>query len=206
MCRVPVARYVLSALRDLEAQARTDKGAIAALLAESSSPIALPTPAEVAERALGLDRLFEKHPLEVREALRRYFVDGRVTLTVGQEGHYVAEGLPLVALIDPVLSPDQGPQKTAWYRSSCAGAILHVDNGDFPRSSGSGGLKSEPERVRDGAASSRKSGARAASAACEASRSTRLLCGGSGSTWRRARRSGPGGPDSPIKMMTTPVR
>jgi DNA invertase Pin-like site-specific DNA recombinase len=74
------SEHVLSALRDLEAQARSEKAAIASLRAESSSPVALPTPAEVAERALGLDRLFEKHPLEVREALRRYFVDGRVTL------------------------------------------------------------------------------------------------------------------------------
>ncbi len=54
----------------------------------------------MAERALGLKRLFEGNPIEVREALRRYFVDGRIVVTPVAEGYYVAEGqfLPLVAL------------------------------------------------------------------------------------------------------------
>lgn len=45
------SEYVVTALRDLHAQARTEKAAIAALEARGASPIALPTPAEVAERA-----------------------------------------------------------------------------------------------------------------------------------------------------------
>jgi hypothetical protein len=52
----------------------------------------LPTPSVVAERAKNLGLLFDGgDPLEVREALRRYFLDGRITLTPAPEGHYVAE-------------------------------------------------------------------------------------------------------------------
>ncbi len=58
------SEYVVTALRDLHAQARTEKAAIAALEARGATPIALPTPAEVADRALGLKRLFEGNPLE----------------------------------------------------------------------------------------------------------------------------------------------
>jgi hypothetical protein len=65
------SEYVVTALRELHAQARTEKAAIAALEARGATPISLPTPAEVAERALGLKRLFEGNPIEVREALRR---------------------------------------------------------------------------------------------------------------------------------------
>ena len=81
------SEYVVTALRDLHAQARTEKAAIAALEARGAAPIALPTPAEVAERALGLKRLFEGNPIEVREALRRYFVDGRIVVTPVAEGY-----------------------------------------------------------------------------------------------------------------------
>jgi hypothetical protein len=80
-------RASATALRDLHAQARTEKAAIAALEARGASPIALPTPAEVAERALGLKRLFEGNPIEVREALRRYFVDGRIVVTPVAQGY-----------------------------------------------------------------------------------------------------------------------
>ncbi len=124
--RFASSEYVTTALRDLHGQARTEKAAIAALEARGAAPIALPTPAQVAERALGLRRLFEGNPIEVREALRRYFVDGRIVVTPVAEGYYVAEGrfLPLVALVDPALdlAPRRGPQSSCYF-SSCAGRI-----------------------------------------------------------------------------------
>jgi len=120
------SEYVVAALRDLHAQARTEKAAVASLETRGGVPISLPTPAEVAARAVGLKRLFGAHPLEVREALRRYFVDGRIVVMPVAEGHYVAEGrfLPLVALVDPALdlAPSRGPQ-SSWYFGSCAGRI-----------------------------------------------------------------------------------
>jgi hypothetical protein len=113
-------------LTDLHAQARTEKAAIAALEARGALPVSLPTPAAVAERALGLKRLFEGNPIEVREALRRYFVDGRIVVTPVAEGYYVAEGgfLPLVALTDSSLdsSPVWG-RRASRYFDGCAGAI-----------------------------------------------------------------------------------
>jgi len=142
------SEYVVAALRDLHAQARTEKGAIAALETRGASPIALPTPAEVANRALGLKRLFEGNPIEVREALRRYFVDGRIVVTPVAEGYYVAEGrfLPLVALVDPAF--DSAPvwgRRASRYFDSCAGAQPHVDNWLRRADRGAGGVGGRPD-------------------------------------------------------------
>ncbi|HVY31269.1 MAG TPA: recombinase family protein [Polyangiaceae bacterium] len=121
--------YVAVTLRDLEAQARADKAAAAALEAQGSLPIELPTPAVVAERAKNLRLLFGSgDPIQVREALRRYFADGRITLTPNPEGHYVAECrfLPLVALTDPTLETTKPPGRglrPVENISSCAGRI-----------------------------------------------------------------------------------
>ena len=84
----------------------------------------------MAERALGLKRLFEGNPIEVREALRRYFVDGRIVVTPVAEGYYVAEGrfLPLVALTDSTL--DSAPfwgRRASRYFGGCAGAQRGLD-------------------------------------------------------------------------------
>lgn len=121
--------YVAATLRDLEAQARADKAAVTALEARGSLPIELPTPAVVAERAKNLRLLFGSgDAIQVREALRRYFADGRITLTPNAEGHYVAECrfLPLVALTDPTLEttkpPGRGLRPVENF-SSCAGRI-----------------------------------------------------------------------------------
>ena len=44
------SEYVVTALRDLHAQARTEKAAVAALEVRGGIPISLPAPAEVAAR------------------------------------------------------------------------------------------------------------------------------------------------------------
>jgi hypothetical protein len=120
------SEYVVTALRDLEAQARSEKAAVAALAARGAAPIALPTPADVAARAADLKQLFEGEPPRAREALRRYFVDGRIVLTPTAEGAYVAERrfLPLVALSDPEMNsaPAEG-RRVSRYIGGCAGAI-----------------------------------------------------------------------------------
>ena len=80
----------------------------------------------MAARGLNLKRLFEGNPIEVREALRRYFVDGRIVLTPTAEGTYVAEGrfLPLVALSDPEMnSAPAEERRVSRYTGGCAGAI-----------------------------------------------------------------------------------
>lgn len=91
---------VRKSLADFEAQARTDEREIARMLKAASSPIHLPSPAEVLQRAMVLERVLDGNPLAAREHLRRLFVDGRIVLEPQPEGYYVARAglFPLLAL------------------------------------------------------------------------------------------------------------
>ncbi len=80
------------ALEDLEAQAKTEKAAIAALRQGASRPIELPTPAEVAASTTALADVMEADPLRARERLRRLFEGGRLLLHPQPGGFYVAQG------------------------------------------------------------------------------------------------------------------
>lgn len=92
--------YVRQALLDMEAQARTEQAAIAALKNAARAPVALPSPDELVERARDLERVVSAEPLAARERLRGLFVDGRILLRPAPEGATIVEAvfLPLVAL------------------------------------------------------------------------------------------------------------
>lgn len=94
------SEYARTMLRDLEAQATTEKAAIAALEEQARVPVVLPTPERVARQCLHLEKMLAKDPLRAREALRRYFQGGRIRLIPGDDGVYYAEAtfLPLIAL------------------------------------------------------------------------------------------------------------
>jgi hypothetical protein len=89
---------------DFEAQARTERGAIAALEAQASLPLRLPSPQELAEdRILDLDALYYAEGADVepaREQLRRMLKGGQILCTP-EDGVYVArcELLPLEAML-----------------------------------------------------------------------------------------------------------
>ena len=84
--------YVRSALKDLEAQAKTEKRAIADLEARGSGAVRLPSPEETIERALLFERMLLENPVAGREELRRMFDGGRVLCRPQPGGFYVAEG------------------------------------------------------------------------------------------------------------------
>ncbi len=134
--------YVRSALRDFESQASDPAAQIAELEREAQQPIHLPRVEELVERALDLERVVADEPLLAREALRRYFDGGRITLEPGTDGVYTARArfFPLVSLAaSSTRIPDprrpSEPQRTsppvtspgACSRPSRAGAQL-----DFP--------------------------------------------------------------------------
>jgi len=81
--------YVRTALRDLEAQAKTEKAAIAALLASSEGPIVLPSPDEVRRRGLRLKELLHGEPMAARSALSRLFNGQRLMGTFNSGYWYV---------------------------------------------------------------------------------------------------------------------
>ena len=74
------SNYLREALRDLEAQAKTEKAAIAALRESAARPIDLPTPADVAASSTALSDVTEADPLRAPEQLRRLFEVGRLPL------------------------------------------------------------------------------------------------------------------------------
>ncbi len=117
------SQYVRGALKDLEAQAKTERTAISSLKEQASAPVVLPTPERVLLRAQELDRVFRGDPLRARESLRRYFEDGRIKLYPQPDRTYLADCtfLPLVALAE-MARPlrEEGSRGTA---GGCAGRI-----------------------------------------------------------------------------------
>ncbi len=93
------SEYVVSALRDLEAQARAEKAAISDLQRRTELPIRLPSPEELQERANVLYRA-QKDPVGCREWLRRVLDGGGLTLEPQADRVYLARGgvLPFVLL------------------------------------------------------------------------------------------------------------
>lgn len=81
--------YVTSTLKDLEAQARTDKGAIKAIEANAAKPIPLPTPADVTGWLTDVEQSLKASPVLAREALRALFNGGTLELTPQDDGSYV---------------------------------------------------------------------------------------------------------------------
>lgn len=94
------SQYVRDTLRDLEAQAVTEKREIEAVVARSKTPVRLPTAAEILAKSLDLETVLVGDPVRGREALRALFEDGRITLQPGPDGTVIAEAvfLPLVAI------------------------------------------------------------------------------------------------------------
>ncbi len=95
------SKYVRETLRDLEAQARIDTAAIEHLQRELKSPVRLPTPDALVERAHDLDTVLAADPVRAREAPRGAFENGRIEMHPGEDGTYTARAtfLPLAAVV-----------------------------------------------------------------------------------------------------------
>lgn len=111
--------YVTQSLRDLEAQAASDKATIERLKSVPNEALVLPHPAQLVDRALNLQELFKHDPVAGREALRRLLGGRPIVLRPDPAGHYVAE-----ATLFPLLSLDrEGSGKVRGPASGCAGRI-----------------------------------------------------------------------------------
>ncbi|MBI2395166.1 MAG: recombinase family protein [Deltaproteobacteria bacterium] len=114
---------VRSALRDLEAQARAETTALAALVADARAPIELPTPDQLLSKRVELEQIVATDPTRGREELRRLFEGGRLLLHPQADGSYVAETkLFLLRAFSPQTTKAEpggsGPRATAL---GCAG-------------------------------------------------------------------------------------
>jgi hypothetical protein len=94
------SKYVRETLRDLEAQARIDGAAIERLKGELKSPVRLPTPEALVERARDLEKVLAADAVRAREALRGVFENGRIEMRPREDGTYVANAtfLPIAAV------------------------------------------------------------------------------------------------------------
>jgi DNA invertase Pin-like site-specific DNA recombinase len=97
--------YVRQTLKDLELQAKTEKRAIEEVLSRRSAPVRIPSPEEIVERALRLEKSLFEDPAGSREELRKMFEGQRVIVRPQPERFYMAEGvfLPLAAFATPLL-------------------------------------------------------------------------------------------------------
>ena len=95
--------YVKQSLQALEAEAATEKKAIAALKHSALEALVLPHPSILVARALSLEDMFKRDPVAGREALRHLLGGGTISLRPDPAGHYVAE-----ATIFPLLPLESG--------------------------------------------------------------------------------------------------
>jgi DNA invertase Pin-like site-specific DNA recombinase len=105
--------YVRSTLLDLEAQAKTEKGEIAAIERDAASVIHLPSPEELEQLAHDIEARIAQDPLAGREILRRLLKDGRIVLEPQLDRVYLArcEAFPAMLLATPGrLGPLWAPQ------------------------------------------------------------------------------------------------
>ncbi len=122
------SEYVRTALRDLEVQARTEKDAIAALERGVSTPVRLPRPEDVIERAMDLEAMIARDPMQGRERLRQFFEDGRILLRPQPAGFYLAESkfLPLMLFAETPRAQSPGGSGPRAPAVSCAGLQLDL--------------------------------------------------------------------------------
>lgn len=102
--------YAWQTVRDMEAQAKTEKAAIAALERQAEAPVRLPSPEEMKKLVFDLEHRIHKDPVAGRELLRRMFKNGRIDLVALPERVYLArsELLPLMLAGRKCKPPSRG--------------------------------------------------------------------------------------------------
>lgn len=90
------SEYVVSTLRDLEAQAKAERAAIERLQREAQQPLRLPSLDEITRGAFALDHLLAGNREQARIRIRRFLKDGQIRVIRTQTGYEVrGEVFPL---------------------------------------------------------------------------------------------------------------
>jgi hypothetical protein len=112
-------------LKDLEVQANSEKQAIEELLSRRSAPVRLPSPDQLGEQALRLEKSLYEDPAGTREQLRRMFEGERILLRPQPESFYMAEGVFFpMALFSTPLRESKTPKARDSFESSGLPALL----------------------------------------------------------------------------------
>ncbi|MCX5748040.1 MAG: recombinase family protein [Proteobacteria bacterium] len=116
---------VVSGLRDLEAQGRSERDAIARIEQDAAKPIELPNIDKIVGRVFDLETRLRREPAVAREQLRALLKDGKITLHPAN-GSYTARGtlFPLGLVLDqPKIQHAAEGYSAAYYRFSSGGRI-----------------------------------------------------------------------------------
>jgi hypothetical protein len=110
-------KYAWTTIRDLEAQAKAEKAAIAELERQVELPVRLPTPDEIAEATFDLEQQLGEDPIVGREWLRRIIKGERLVLQPQPDGVYLARGelLPLM-----LLKAKKGTRRSGVSEAACS--------------------------------------------------------------------------------------
>lgn len=121
---------MVSALRDLESQPRSERAAIAQLDKAAQAPIELLTREAIAARLdearNAIERSADEDPARGREILRRLLEDGAIHLEPKGDGVYEARGawLPMALILGAQTGTPPGEsQGGALYSVFCGGRI-----------------------------------------------------------------------------------
>ena len=95
------SEYIVSTLRDLEAQAKSERAAIERLHREAQQPLRLPSLGELAEGAFALNDLLTEQPDKARLMIRRALKDGEIRVGPQPKGYEVRLEVFPLALMTP---------------------------------------------------------------------------------------------------------
>jgi DNA invertase Pin-like site-specific DNA recombinase len=93
------SEYIVSTLRDLEAQAKTERGAIERIQKEAEQPLRLPSPDEIVDAVFSFDAMLAGDAEVARSRLRRWLKDGVLRVARVCEGFEVRGGCFPLAVV-----------------------------------------------------------------------------------------------------------
>ena len=93
------SEYIVTTLRDLEAQAKAERAAIERLQQEAQEPLRLPSPDEIVAAVFRFDAMLAGDPETARARLRRWLKDGTLRVARVGSGFEVRGGCYPLALV-----------------------------------------------------------------------------------------------------------
>lgn len=99
------SEYIVTTLRDLEAQAKTERAAIERVQREAQEPLRLPSPDEIVAAVFRFDAMLAGDPEAARTRLRRWLKDGTLRVARVGSGFEVRGGCYPLALVSENRKP-----------------------------------------------------------------------------------------------------
>jgi len=131
------SEYVVSTMRDLEAQAKAERAAIDRIQREAQQPLRLPSPDEIVTGVFSFDALLAGDPEAARTRLRRWLKDGHLRVARVGRGFEVRGGCYPLAVVAENQNPKsyQGlgtPETNVSSGGADCASIYRIPKGNRP--------------------------------------------------------------------------